>query len=88
MASKRHGMITRTAFTYEVMCWLQSGKRELRDVVLTKRNDDKALRVSLRPAEVRRAEIRAIYKDVYAMAPLRFYEHAEIITRLSILMEE
>lgn len=87
MASKRHGMITRSAITYDMLVTLRGGKREHRSVVLAKRDDDKALHVIIRYKDVIRAEIRGIYKDIYAMSPPRFYDSAEIIQRMSVVMD-
>lgn len=86
MASKRHGMITRAAVTYDILVTLHNGKKERQTVVLRKRNDEAALRQVIRRPQVMKADIRGIYKDIYALYPLRFFEAAEIIQRESVLM--
>lgn len=87
MASKRHGMITRSAVTYDMLVTLHNGKKEHQVIILKKRNDDAALRQIIKKPQVMRAEIRGIYKDVYALYPLRFFEAAEIIQRESVVFD-
>ena len=87
MMNKRQNKVTRIGFMYDVLLTYNDNHKRRERVTISKRNDKAIIDGLLRDPRIKRAEIRALSRCVFAMEPESYYAQAEVLTMESVLID-